>query len=1227
MRHQTILKFDRIFRSFICSGLLAVLINVLPAAAQTTNGSLTGVVADEQGAAIAGANVSIVSLDREQSAGEVQTTEDGNYTFGALIPGTYKLVVEQSGFSRTEISPVIIELNVRQRVDVKLTVGSVGATVDVQLDAAEQIERDTSAVGTIVNQEQVQNLPLFERSPTNLIALAPGVSSGSDAEGRLNTSQLSVNGSRTLNSEVTVDGVSTVNGSTGDVSFVPSVESLREFRVQTATYSAEFGRTSGATVSALVSSGTSKYRGSLYEYFRNEALNANNYFNNSRGIKRPADRFNQFGGTIGGPLAMLNFGEGGSVVSRDKTFFFFNYEGLRRTVPRQFTSTVPTAAFRNGDFSSSLGAFICRNATTNATVTNPTAGCPTGAVPVTIINTNNQTIQAQVGQLFRQSAVAANRLAYAGNIIPQSEFDPAARAFLALLPQPNLPGLQRNYLVNSSDRVNTNQGTLRIDHNFNENSRLFGRYSLRQGTDATFTVDAAEILPGVINPGTGANQPVNHQLALGYNHTFSPTVFNEFTFGFNRDVQTIDPPGAIDSPAALGFARAPQLNVGTGSGFYAPAILFPGGDRFGFSTSATAASRIGANGNTLRRQNTNTFQISDAVSIIRGSHTIKTGIQYRRNGLDIFNGGGQFSANYTINGDNLASPITQIASQNTLSTQFAAFLLGQVDSAVYQIPQPQTGRRNYNLGFFVQDDWKVSTKLTLNLGVRYDYESPLTINNDIYSRVDPETGRLLIAGVNASRTLNLESDKNNFGPRIGFAYSLDENTVVRAAYGLFYSQVFSNLGGSGALFPGFTVTQQFNRRGAGLAQPFTLSQGIPLLNINGVPDPFAAERTASATNPLQPSAQFGSISPLPEIHQWSASIQRVVGFGITLDAAYVGTRGTHLPIDSTDFNSVPPELFEQVAAGNAAAATQLARRFPNVGTLNAFENVGSSIYHSAQFKATRRFSKGFGLTANYTFSKSIDDGSGIYNFSQPNGIDRGIIPTFRRDLDRSLSSFDRPHVFTAAVQFALPFGKGKMFLNDDSSASGRILGAILGGWQINALTQARSGLPDTITLANLSGIGTLFQPRPNSNGQALQVGIQPGPGGTVRYIQAADSSNFPLSPVGPIYVGTGATRTRILPFSIGTLGRNTIRAPSSYNTDLSLIRRFKFGERMNFNVRAEAFNVFNQTTFLFDPAGSTTSLPVVVSGSNQAVFNAPNFGLIDRALPARRIQLVARFEF
>lgn len=1193
--------------------------------AQTT-GSLTGLVTDAQGAVVPNAKVSVVSLERNRAEGTAQSNEDGNFTFPALIPGAYKLVVEQNGFSRFELTPVIIELNVRQRVDVTLSVGDVSATVNVEIDEAQQIEKDTSGVGTVVGKEQVQNLPLFERSPTNLIALAPGVSSGADAEGRLNTAQLSVNGSRTLNSEVTVDGVSTVNGSTGDVSFVPSVESLREFRVQTATYAAEFGRTSGATVSALVSSGTDKYRGSLYEYFRNDKLNANNYFNNSRGVARPADRFNQFGGTIGGPLPMISLGEGGPAILRGKSFFFFNYEGLRRTVPRQFTSTVPTQAFRNGDFSSNLSSYICRATVGGATVLNATPGCPTGSTPVTVTDTAGATIQARAGQIFRQSAVASQRLAYAGNIIPQSEFDPAARAIINLLPLPNLSGANRNYFVNSSDKVDTNQGTARIDHNFNDDARIYGRYSLRRGTDATFTVDAAEILPGVLNPGTTPNSPVNHQLAIGFNQTISSSLFYEVTFGFNRDVQAIDPPGQLNSPADLGFQSAPQLNIGVGSGFFAPAILFPGGNRFGFSTSSTAASRIGVNANTFRRQNTNTLQLGQALTILRGPHTFKVGAQYRRNALDIFNAGGQFSANYTINGDNLASPITQIAAQNTPATQFAAFLLGRVDQAVYQIPQPQTGRRNYNLGFFVQDDWKATPRLTFNLGVRFDYESPLLINDNTYSRIDTRTGRLLVAGVNASRALNLESDKNNFGPRVGFAYSLDENTVLRGAYGLFYSQVFSNLGGAGALYPGFTITSQFGRLGAGRSQAFSLSQGLPLLATGGVSNPLAVEQTASPANPLQSGAQFASIGPLPEVHQWSLGVQRVIRFGLTLDAAYVGTRGIHLPLDSTDFNSVPPSLYEQVANANSANATQNARPFPNVGSLNAFENVGTSIYHSAQFKVSRRFAKGFGVTANYTFSKSIDDASGIFNFSQPNGIDRGIIPTFRRDLDRSVSSFDRPHVLTAAVQVGLPFGKGKWFLSNPSGGAQKFAAAILGGWQINVLTQARSGLPDTIALSGLSAIGTLFQPRPNANGQ-LQYTFEPGPNGTVRYIQAANSANFPLSPVGPLYVGAGATRLQVLPFSTGTLGRNTVRSPNSYNTDFSLIRRFKLGEKRNFNIRAEAFNLFNQATFLFDPAGSSTTLPVIANANNQAVFNAPSFGLLDRALPARRMQLVARFEF
>lgn len=1182
-------------KSFRNTGLMLLFIFFaffLVVKAQTT-GSLTGNVSDEQGAAISGATVTLTSIDRNQVIGTVQTTGEGIYNFPSVIPGNYKISIEQSGFSKTEVSPVVIEINTKQRTDVTLKAGSVGATVDVTLDSAPQLERDTSGSGTVINKDTVKNLPLFERNPTKLISLAPGVSSGQE----IVFDQLSVNGSRTTNNEFTIDGVSVVNGATGGASGVISVEALREFRIQTAAYSAEFGRTSGATITAVVDSGTEKYHGTLYEYFRNEKLNANNYFNNSRRIRRPVDRFNQFGGTFSGAVPFL----------KKKTFFFFNYEGLRRSVPLTSTSTVPTAAFRNGDLSSSLGNYICTNGNTAAP-----NNCAAGGALVTVTATDGSTIQARVGQIFRPS----DQRAYVNNIIPQSEFDAAAKAFLANLPAPTSAGLINNYVYSNSGKVNNNQITLRIDHNFNSNARIFGRYSRLNGTDST----ATPTFDGLLNNGLGLTTPKNDQLALGYTQTITPNIINEFNFGFINDKAITNPPTTLSSASQLGFQTLPNLTLEGETNTYVPQVSFSGG----------LYTTLGINSNTLRRQFSKTFNGSDAVTIVRGSHTIKTGVQLRINKFNVFNPGGTFSSAYTISGNSLASPISQIPVQNNPTTAFAAFLLGRVDSAIYTIPQPRVIRKNFNLAFFLQDDWKVTPKLTLNLGLRYDYESPTTVKDNIYSRVDQNTGKLLVAGVNASETLNLEGDKMNLGPRVGFAYSLNDKTVFRGAYGLFYSQVFSNLGGVVA-FPGFTVTQQFNSLGAGRAQSFALSQGIPLLTSTTV-DPFAVERNATINSPLTVFPEYYSVSPLPETHQWSLGVQRSLPFGLVADISYIGTRSTHLPYAGTDRNAVPPSLIDAVAFAGTNTAIQLARPFPTVSsfatslTSDPFENVGTSSYHAGQFKLTRRFRNGFGVDSNYTFSKSIDDGSGIFNYTQPQGLVLGIIPTFNRSLEKAVSAFDRTHIATISFQYESPFGKGKMFLNDTQSIGGKIGAAILGGWQLNTLTSLRSGLPLTVIESGLASTGSNFQQRPNSNGTQLRVVNQAGPNGSVQYFQPVTSSDFPYNPTGPLYIGSGASRTRILGFTPGQVGRNTLRTPSSFGTDLSLIRRFSFTERTNFNVRLEAFNVFNQTTLLFSNANVT--LPVIVNSSNQAIFNpTASFGQTTSAAAARRIQLVARFEF
>jgi hypothetical protein len=1144
-----------------------VALGASPAPAQSLDGAIAGTVKDTTGGALPGVTITITNLDRALVVANAVTNADGSYTVVALPAGAYSVTAELSGFAKQEIKPLTLRIADRLRVDVTLTLKALAETVVVEGQSVAVLRRDTSSLAETITPEEVKQLPLFARSPMNLVQLVGGVTGGTDSNGNLATAQLSINGSRTANTEVTIDGVSAVVGSTGDITFIPSVEALREFKVQTSAYSPEFGRTSGGTVSAIVKSGASQYQGSLYGYFRDSRFNANNFFNNSRGIAKPADQFKQFGGSIGGPLRQLS----------DHTFFFFNYEGLRQTVPRQFTSALPTDAFRKGDLSSF-------------------------AAPI---------IDPATGQQVRDPSRATPGNPQGLNIIPLARIDPAAQAIINALPLPNLSGLSNNYVRVSEDSINLNQFTARVDHTIGTKARLFGRYSQQTGLNPGFTGDASVILPGPLNPGSGANHPVDRQLSLNYNQTIGSSLVHEASVGVNLNKQTLDPPGVIDSPSALGFSRAPQLAFGGNSGFYAPRIEFAG-LLWGYPASTTV-TQVGMNANTLRRQNTTTVQLADSVTWIHGAHTLRGGAQLRLNKLDIFNGGNNFAGAYVVNGDNLPG-----GPANNQSTEWAAFLFGLVDNAMYSIPQPETVRRGHNVAVFAQDDWKPTSRLTFNVGLRWEYESPLTIDGNIYSRIDPATGQLLVAGVNATDSLNLVADKLNLAPRVGAAWTLNDKTVVRVGYGKFFSQFFSNLGGSGALYPGFTTTTQFTRLGAGRSQPFSLSTGMPLTGVPGTSNPFAAQTNASPANPLAFGAGWASISPLPQTHLWNVGVERQLPWNLTAEAAYVGSHGSNLPLDTTDYNAVPLSQWDAVARAGNNLAIQNARPFPNVGTLNEFFHGGRSNYHSAQLHLRREFASGLGFQTAYTLSRSKDDGSGIFSFSQPNGLQRGLIPTFNRNLDYGLSAFDRTHVFTAAANYELPWGEGRHWLADRSVAR-----AVLGGFQLNALVTARSGLPATITETGIGAL-PLSQPRPDGNGP-LATELVPGPNGTVRYFPAPGDPGFPFAPVGPLYTGSGATRTQILPVGIGNVGRNTVRGPAEYNVDMSIVRRFRLIGSANVNVRAEAFNVLNHTNFQLNP-NQTTILPVqVVNG--QAAFVAPSFGLINSALPSRRLQLVVRLDF
>jgi hypothetical protein len=1101
--------------------------------AQTLTASLSGTVTDTTGATLPGVTLTLTNADTKVTVWQGSTDARGEYRASSLPVGVYDIAAELSGFKSIVIRGVRLQVDQHARVNAQMAVGEVKEMVTVVGETAGRLETETSSMGSVINTSQVRDLPLPSRDVLNLLTLVGGVSSGGAATG-INANQMSINGSRVLNSEFTVDGLSMVSGSTGGLNRLPSAEALREFKVLTASYSAEYGRTSGAFVNAVVDSGTDRYKGGAYEYFRNEKLNANDFFRNARGEPRPRDRYNDFGLKLGGPLRVPGLYDG-----RGKTFFFVNYEGLRRSVPSSLISTIPDMAFRTGDFSAS-------------------------SIPV---------IDPSTGQPFP------------GNRIPANRVDPAAARIMALLPTPNLPGNPdalngrqvSNYISNSTRVPAENEVTLRVDHSAGANTRLFGRLTHYRSLNPI-----GSRIPGPLETEVGTSRNKGYQAALGWTQAWSSSLLTEVSFGYLRDDPRILPPSlGLDVPGTLGIQRAP----------------FAASPHFTIS----GYQDLGTNENTYRRQVNNNYQGGASLTWITGAHAVKTGVQVRYNHFDVFNPGQNFVGVYNFNGE-ITSPTR--TSGNPVNA-LADFLLGQIQMAVYDLPQPTTGRRNHNFAVFVQDDWRAARRLMLNLGLRYEYEAPMTVKDNIYSRLDPATGRLLAAGLNASDTLDIEADKLNLAPRIGLAYTIDPRTVVRSAFGVFYSQVFSNLGGI-VLYPGFTVRQNFPDLGVGVPQPFRLSEGHPLTAVQNLQDPFFVERSATPSSPLAGAAEFGDVRPLPYSLQWNVGIQREVLAGTIVDLSYVGSRGKHLPL-SRPFNQVPYERAVETAAAGSNLATQLARPFPSVAGFNAFMHVGNSWYHGLQVRATRQFSSRLGFQGTYTFSKSIDDGSGLFSFSQPNGLDSGqFVAQFPR-LNRSLSSFDRPHIFAMAVQYTTG---GPAWLRNI---------------QTNVIVTARSGLPDTIIQNNLHPLAGQQRPSVVGENTGGYAPSDTSEGAAIRRLMAPTDPNFPFRPVGPLFSGSGANRVLVLPFEgPGNLGRNTTRDPGEFNVDLAVARRLKLTGGFGLTLRMEAFNLLNRVNL----NGPNTTLNVIVDPrTGEAVFSSPSFGLITTAKSARFMQLVARLDF
>jgi Carboxypeptidase regulatory-like domain/TonB-dependent Receptor Plug Domain len=1127
--------------SYFVRGLLLALVFGCFGWSQGVEGVISGIVTSPQ-AAIGAATVSVTNTD----TGVIQWTGKSNvygvYRAPDLPAGRYDIDVTAEGFKHQYVSG--IQLSVGQLADIVIIMqaGMVADTVTVEGGTAGQLASDSSSLATTITPSQLQGLPLPSRYTLNLLALTPGVSSGGDitSQGGLSSSQLSIDGSRTLNGEFLIDGVSVVSGSTGAPQSLPPADSIREFNVLGASYSVEYGRTAGPTVTLITNSGTNLLHGAAYGYFRNEDLDSNNYFSNLLRKPRSEDRYNLFGAKLGGPLSIPKVYDGSN-----KTFFFVNYEGLIQALPYNLTSTVPYGAYAAGNFSASP-----------TLVYDPMTKSP-----------------------FPQ------------NVIPANLIDPAALKILGLVPAPNSPGTinktdniaTNNFVSIGSSHPTTNTGLARVDETATNSLRLFetfihfNNYSPIQPT-----------YPGSpLENSVGNTETTAYESSSGLTKSWSPTFITEVRFGFFRNNAEVVPPSAgINVPSVLG--------IGTSYGEAAPEINISG------------FSEFGANSNTERSQIDNNYETSINNSKDLGNHLIQFGFQLRKDQFDDLNPTFDVNGSYTFTGEITNGKNTAGDPINAL----ADFLLGDIKTGSYSLAQPLIGRRNYNVGLYIGDDWKVNPKLTLNLGLRWEYESPLRAANNEYSRVDPSMGQVLFAGQNASDTLNLTAPKLNFAPRAGFAYSLTPKTVIRSGFGIFYAGIFSDLGGQ-VLFPGYTVEQAFNNLGTGIAQPFKLSQGLPEVATNNLQNPEAnIAQFGSAKNPLTLTDYngFTQANPLPSVEQWNFGIQREIMQGTIVEANYLGTHGVHLPVELPS-NTVPydPTIDAAIARANTTLAAQQARPYPAIGAFNSINMEGTSSYQALQASVRRQYGSNLTFVANYTRSKALDDASGIYNFSQPSGFNVGQFPQQFLGLNKGLSEFDRPNDFTAAILYRT---RGNRWVRN---------------FEVSSMFLAHSGLPLYIgqTNENAAQAGTNQQrPYDVNPGVSLYTGEVPN-GTGVQYLLPVSAANFPLQPSGPLFIGSGAARTQVLPSGIGTLGRDVVRGPGQLDLNLSLGRAFELRERLRLTIRMEAYNALNHTNF----AAPSSSLTLTTNAAGQPIWNSPTFGVITAANQSRFLQLVGRFDF
>src|SRR5436309_1301931 len=1059
-------------RFFRNGGILLLCTSIL--AAQGFRATIVGRVTDDSGAVVPGAKIMITNTGTNDNR-SVVVNERGEYAIPQLAPGQYTLTAEYTGFNKVVRSGIVLGTNQQARFDISLKVGAL--TEEVQVSAsAPLVASENAALGNVVDQKKIVELPLNGRDYLQLAFLQPNVFAPAQGSNLGFRGGFNVAAHSEIANQSILDGIDNNDETTNQPLHRPILDAVREFKVLTGTYSAEYGRQAGGQIIVTTRSGTNDFHGAAWEFHRNSGLDARNFF----APQKPSFRRNQFGGVLGGP------------IKKDQTFFFAAYEGQRRGQQEAGLATVPSFAFRNGDFSS-----------IPAPIRNP-------------LNGNNP---------------------FPGNQIPQSLWSKQGAGLLALYPLPNRNGSQ-NFVSAAAGHFSIDQWSARVDHRFSARDDVYAAYEFADSTE--FYALSNPLCSARDVPGWGCDELQRTQHAVTvWTHIFSPRLVNEARVGYTR----------------FGFFRLQQdrgVNViqtlGIGGLTDAGVTPFNNGAP---QTQVTGFATIGGPTNLPQGRHDNTYNYVENLTFISGKHAMKFGLDIRRflfNSFFTSFGRGSFNFDGTFTGNAVAD-----------------MLLGMPRQADRNLGVPFHNSMTFSSAYYFHDDWKITPKLTLNLGLRYDLDLPEVERVNKIASFDPTRNTIKVAGgleyyIDNNSPTGLSSrprpelgrrlwktDKNNFGPRVGLAWRPfgGTGTVLRAGFGTFYNhQIVGN-----GLTP-LSRNSPFRLRQT--SGPFSATDRPDLANaFSGIPQVVAPGIDPNFTTAY--------------VNQWSFGVQREVASNLVLDISYLGSQGHKLPI---------PWNINQAFPGPGSVNSR--RPFPAFGNITGgyISSIGNSNFNGLTARAERRMTNGLSLITSYTWSKAIDDGVGISAASDSSGSNGFAQDARNLRAERAVSDFDVTHRFAFSYVYDLPFSK----------TPNKALRAVAGGWQLTGILTLQTGSPFTVFSGrdeSNTGAGTL-QDRPNIIGDWGVANQGPDrwfstctllPNGTRRNCLPGDNPAWLINAAG----------------TFGNAGRNIIRSDGLKNFDLGLSRSFRLTEQVSLQFRSEFFNLANHPNFFLPNESAASS--------------------------------------